>query len=134
MSHHKHDKSSGTAFGVDIGGSGIKGAPVSLADGQFAADRVRIPTPQPSTPDAVAKTVAKVVDSFHLDKGVPIGVTFPAVILHGVAQSAANCPSVSDTGAPLIPLPPMSTPKAVSGDFLCLWSLMAGSGSPLRCQ
>jgi len=79
-----------TAFGIDIGGSGIKGAPVSLTDGEFAADRVRIPTPQPSTPDAVAATVAEVVDSFHLDKDVPIGVTFPAVILHGVAQSAAN--------------------------------------------
>jgi len=79
-----------TAFGIDIGGSGIKGAPVDLGDGEFAADRVRIPTPQPSTPDAVAKTVAEVVDSFDLDKDVPIGITFPAVILHGVAQSAAN--------------------------------------------
>ncbi|WP_028048670.1 polyphosphate--glucose phosphotransferase [Cellulomonas sp. URHD0024] len=86
----KHTKKHGTAFGVDIGGSGIKGAPVDLGDGEFGADRVRIPTPQPSTPDAVAATVAEVVDSFHLDKGVPIGVTFPAVILHGVAQSAAN--------------------------------------------
>jgi polyphosphate glucokinase len=78
------------AFGVDIGGSGIKGAPVDLKKGEFAEDRVRIPTPQPSTPDAVAETVAQVVDSFDLDKKVPIGVTFPAVILHGVAQSAAN--------------------------------------------
>jgi len=95
----KHDKHHGrhhgghhatTAFGVDIGGSGIKGAPVDLGTGEFAAERVRIPTPQPSTPDAVARTVAEVVDSFDLDKDVPIGVTFPAVILHGVAQSAAN--------------------------------------------
>lgn len=83
---HRH----GTAFGVDIGGSGIKGAPVDLSSGEFAADRVRIPTPRPSTPDAVAATVAQVVDSFDLGKHVPIGVTFPAVILHGVAQSAAN--------------------------------------------
>lgn len=83
MSHH-------IAFGVDIGGSGIKGAPVDLKKGEFADDRVRIPTPQPATPDAVAETVAQVVDSFKLDKKVPIGVTFPAVILHGVAQSAAN--------------------------------------------
>lgn len=86
----KHAKKASTAFGIDIGGSGIKGAPVDLRDGEFAADRVRIPTPQPSTPDAVAQTVAEVVDSFDLDKNVPIGVTFPAVILHGVAQSAAN--------------------------------------------
>ncbi|TQL03878.1 polyphosphate--glucose phosphotransferase [Cellulomonas sp. SLBN-39] len=84
--HTKHD----TAFGIDIGGSGIKGAPVDLRIGEFAADRLRIPTPQPATPAAVAQTVAEVVDSFDLDKHVPIGVTFPAVILHGVAQSAAN--------------------------------------------
>jgi len=91
--HHgrHHGKHHGTtAFGVDIGGSGIKGAPVDLETGEFAADRVRIATPQPSTPDAVARTVAEVVDSFDLDRDVPIGVTFPAVILHGVAQSAAN--------------------------------------------
>ena len=80
----------GTAFGIDIGGSGIKGAPVDLATGEFAGERVRIPTPQPATPDAVARTVAEVVDSFDLDKALPIGVTFPAVIRHGVAQSAAN--------------------------------------------
>ncbi|MCR6690323.1 polyphosphate--glucose phosphotransferase [Cellulomonas sp.] len=85
MSHHSH-----LAFGIDIGGSGIKGAPVDLEKGEFAADRLRIPTPQPATPDAVAQTVAQIVDSFDLDKHVPIGVTFPAVMLHGVAQSAAN--------------------------------------------
>ena len=86
---HRHTEAD-TAFGIDIGGSGIKGAPVDLKSGEFTADRVRIPTPQPATPQAVAQTVAEVVDSFDLDKGVPIGVTFPAVILHGVAQSAAN--------------------------------------------
>jgi polyphosphate glucokinase len=43
-----------TAFGIDIGGSGIKGAPVDLGTGEFAAERVRIPTPQPATPGAVA--------------------------------------------------------------------------------
>ena len=78
------------AFGIDIGGSGIKGAPVDLVVGEFAADRVRIPTPQPSTPTAVAETVAEVVASFHLPDELPIGVTFPAVIQHGVARSAAN--------------------------------------------
>jgi len=89
MSHHKHSHHD-VAFGIDIGGSGIKGAPVDLHKGEFAADRLRIPTPLPATPDAVAKTVAEIVDSFDLDKKVPIGVTFPAVMLHGVAQSAAN--------------------------------------------
>ncbi len=78
------------AFGVDIGGSGIKGAPVDLTTGELSADRVRISTPQPSTPAAVAATVAQVVDRFGLDHHVPVGVTFPAVVQHGVARSAAN--------------------------------------------
>ncbi|WP_250445581.1 polyphosphate--glucose phosphotransferase [Actinotalea sp. C106] len=78
------------AFGIDIGGSGIKGAPVDLVVGELSADRVRIPTPQPATPDAVAATVAELVDSFDLPRDVPVGVTFPAVIQHGVARSAAN--------------------------------------------
>ena len=78
------------AFGIDIGGSGIKGAPVDLVVGEFSADRVRIPTPQPATPAAVALTVRRLVDSFELPGELPIGVTFPAVIQHGVARSAAN--------------------------------------------
>ncbi len=78
------------AFGVDIGGSGIKGAPVDLTTGEFAADRVRIPTPQPATPAAVAATVAQVVDKFGLGHHVPVGVTFPAIVQHGIARSAAN--------------------------------------------
>ena len=49
MSHHKHSKKNDIAFGIDIGGSGIKGAPVDLNKGEFAADRLRIPTPQPAT-------------------------------------------------------------------------------------
>lgn len=83
-------KQGGVAFGIDIGGSGIKGAPVDLSTGKFAADRVRIPTPSPATPAAVASTVAQVVNAFALDLSVPVGVTFPAVIAHGVARSAAN--------------------------------------------
>ncbi|MCL2454291.1 MAG: ROK family protein [Micrococcales bacterium] len=83
-------KKPAVAFGVDIGGSGIKGAPVNLTTGELAADRVRIPTPQPATPSAVAATVAEVVGRFGLDPQVPVGVTFPAVITHGVARSAAN--------------------------------------------
>lgn len=82
--------SSTTAFGIDIGGSGIKGAPVDLKAGELAADRLRIPTPQPSTPDAVAETVRELIESFDIAAGVPVGVTFPAVIQHGVAKTAAN--------------------------------------------
>lgn len=88
--HKKSSRKSALAFGVDIGGSGIKGAPVDLTTGEFAAERVRIPTPLPATPAAVADTVARVVDAFHLGKDVPVGVTFPAIIRHGVAGSAAN--------------------------------------------
>ncbi len=92
MSHHTHPTVP-TAFGIDIGGSGIKGAPVDLATGEFAAERVRIPTPQPATPDAVATTVAELVQRFDLPADIPIGVTFPAVVQHGVARSAANVDS-----------------------------------------
>jgi polyphosphate glucokinase len=81
---------SATGFGIDIGGSGIKGAPVDLATGEFVADRVRIPTPQPATPAAVAATVATLVASFDLPSDTRLGVTFPAVIQHGVARTAAN--------------------------------------------
>lgn len=82
-----------TAFGIDIGGSGIKGAPVNLTTGEFTADRVRIPTPQPATPQAVAATCAELVASFDLPADAAIGVTFPAVVQHGVARSAANVDS-----------------------------------------
>ncbi|RZS87151.1 polyphosphate glucokinase [Motilibacter rhizosphaerae] len=78
----------GTALGVDIGGSGIKGAPVDLATGAFLAERVRIPTPQPATPEAVAATVGEVTRSF--DWTGPLGCTVPAVVRGGVARSAAN--------------------------------------------
>ena len=77
-------------FGIDIGGSGIKGAPVDLTTGEFTAERLRIPTPQPSTPAAVAGTVASLVAAFDLAPDTPVGVTFPAVIQHGVARTAAN--------------------------------------------
>lgn len=81
----------GVGFGIDIGGSGIKGAPVDLAAGTFREDRLRIPTPQPSTPAAVADTVSTLVSHFADRAGnLPIGVTFPAVIQHGVARTAAN--------------------------------------------
>jgi polyphosphate glucokinase len=76
------------AFGIDIGGSGIKGAVVRTATGELATDRVRIPTPQPSTPDAVATVVNELVSRVNWS-GV-VGATFPAVIKHGVARSAAN--------------------------------------------
>ncbi len=78
----------GRAFGIDIGGSGIKGALVDTTTGQLVFPRKRIPTPQPSTPKAVAQVVATLAGDANWN-GV-IGATFPAVISHGVARSAAN--------------------------------------------
>ncbi len=75
-------------FGVDIGGSGIKGAVVDLEVGQLATERYKVLTPQPSTPSAVADVVAGVVDQFEWEG--PIGCTFPAVVRAGVARTAAN--------------------------------------------
>jgi polyphosphate glucokinase len=85
-----YENTTAHAFGVDIGGSGIKGAPVDLVAGSFAGERVRIPTPEQSTPANVARVVAQVVQSFDLPADLPVGVTFPAVVQHGVARSAAN--------------------------------------------
>ncbi len=75
-------------MGIDIGGSGIKGALVDIEKGALATDRYRVPTPQPSKPKPVAKAVAEVVE--HFDWNGPIGCTFPAIIKKGVAYSAAN--------------------------------------------
>ncbi len=77
-----------SAFGVDIGGSGIKSAVVHTSTGELTTARVRLPTPHPSTPEAVAAIVKQLVE--QADWHGPIGATFPAVIQHGVARSAAN--------------------------------------------
>jgi polyphosphate glucokinase len=78
-------------LGIDIGGSGIKGAPVDLETGQFAAERMRFDTPKPSTPEAVAEVVEQIVTNFagHTGDG-PVGVTVPAVVKAGVVRTAAN--------------------------------------------
>lgn len=78
----------GSGFGIDIGGSGIKAAPVDLRTGLLSKPRLRIDTPRPATPDAVAKTVAEVVE--HFDWRGPVGITLPAVVKQGVAHTAAN--------------------------------------------
>ncbi|WP_300683403.1 polyphosphate--glucose phosphotransferase [Nocardioides sp.] len=78
-----------TAIGIDFGGTGIKGAPVDLTAGVFAADRVRIKTPDKSTPKAVADIVADLVTQFP-DHDGPVGITVPGVVRHGVVHSAAN--------------------------------------------
>jgi polyphosphate glucokinase len=85
----KHVRAKGT-LGIDIGGSGIKGAPVNLHTGELLAERIRIPTPSPSRPEAVAKIVKQICDHFaDLAEG-PVGVTFPGVVTGGITRTAAN--------------------------------------------
>lgn len=76
-------------FGIDFGGTGIKGAPIDLATGEFAEERVRIPTPERSTPDAIAEIFVELLSHFP-DYDGKVGVTVPGVVRHGVVHSAAN--------------------------------------------
>ncbi|POH58235.1 polyphosphate--glucose phosphotransferase [Arthrobacter glacialis] len=90
----KHSPST-TVIGVDIGGTGIKGGIVDLHSGEVVGSRYRIPTPSPSTPQEVAKVVKAIVDELMTrphapSEDAPVGITFPAIISHGVARSAAN--------------------------------------------
>jgi polyphosphate glucokinase len=79
------------ALGVDVGGSGIKGATVDLSTGDLTQERLRIETPQPATPDAVAAVVGEVVSHFLDELGDgPVGVTIPGVVTGGVVRTAAN--------------------------------------------
>ncbi|MCK0118304.1 ROK family protein [Isoptericola sp. S6320L] len=78
------------AFGIDIGGSGIKGAPVDLTTGEFTADRQRIRTPHHSTPEAVGEILAELIGGFDLPDDAPVGVAFPAPLDHGVVRFIAN--------------------------------------------
>lgn len=80
--------SAGPITGIDIGGTGIKGAPVDLATGQLTTKRVRLLTPSPATPHAVAVTVAELLH--QIDADGPIGLTVPAVVSGGVVHTAAN--------------------------------------------
>ena len=76
-------------LGVDIGGTGIKGAPVDVESGDLTADRFRLVTPKKHKPAEVVKVVHEVVQHFP-DVDGPIGVTFPGVIIRGVVHTAAN--------------------------------------------
>ncbi|MET7404753.1 polyphosphate--glucose phosphotransferase [Streptomyces parvulus] len=76
-------------FGVDIGGSGIKGAPVDLGRGDLAQERCKVLTPQPADPDGVADGVKEVVE--HFGWTGPVGLTFPGVVTGGaMVRTAAN--------------------------------------------
>ena len=71
------------AFGVDIGGSGIKAAPVNLEKGEFAEPRLKILTPEVSTPEAVAAIVRQQLEHFEVPETAPVGIAFPAPIKPG---------------------------------------------------
>lgn len=75
-------------LGIDIGGSGVKGAPVDTETGEFLTERFRISTPEPATPKTVAKTVTKLIE--HFDWTGAVGYGFPAVIQHGLVRTASN--------------------------------------------
>jgi polyphosphate glucokinase len=82
-------QSSVNPFGIDFGGSGIKGAPVDLSTGEFAAERTRVETPSGGKPMDVADVIVDLVDKGAPD-GAPVGITVPGVVVHGVVKSAAN--------------------------------------------
>src|ERR671926_934310 len=75
-------------FGIDVGGSGVKGAPVDIQTGELLAERVRIKTPHPATPEAIVATAVEVVRRSGWQG--PVGCGFPAVIKDGVVRTAAN--------------------------------------------
>jgi polyphosphate glucokinase len=77
-----------SVVGVDIGGTGVKAGVVDLSQGCLVGDRVRLDTPHPATPDAVADTVAQLLE--QLDQRGRVGLTVPAVVLRGVVRTAAN--------------------------------------------
>ncbi len=75
-------------LGVDIGGSGIKGAVVDTATGELLTERLRLKTPQPATPDAIAATLKELVEQIGWDG--PVACGFPARVIRGVVYTAAN--------------------------------------------
>ena len=82
------EKAASQGFGIDIGGTGIKGALVDLDSGELLSERFRIDTPKESTPENVAEVVAQVVEQggYHGE----VGITFPSVVQGGIARTAAN--------------------------------------------
>ena len=76
------------ALGIDIGGSGIKAAPVDTETGEPTAERFRLETPRPALPEAVAEKAGEV--AAHFAWSGPVGVTFPGVVTRGTVRTAAN--------------------------------------------
>ena len=76
------------ALGIDIGGSGIKAAPIDVTTGKLLADRLKVDTPRPALPDQVADQVRDLTTAFNWSG--PVGITFPGVVIDGVTRTAAN--------------------------------------------
>ncbi len=92
----EHPEGVRVGFGVDVGGSGIKGGRVDLSTGELIGERIKILTPKPATPEAVAAKIRKIIEIAQWDG--PVGVTVPSVIRGQIALSAANIdPSWVDT-------------------------------------
>lgn len=82
---------SSVAVGIDIGGTGIKGAIVDVSTGDLLTERKKLATPEGGKPDEIAATVQQLVDSLgEIPASASVGVCFPAVVRHGVTMSAAN--------------------------------------------
>ncbi len=82
------------ALGIDIGGTGVKGAPVNLRSGELTRERFRLLTPQPATPSAVAETVFELIRHFGWsEQDGPIGIGLPSVVKQGVTHTAGNIDS-----------------------------------------
>jgi polyphosphate glucokinase len=76
------------ALGIDIGGTGMKAAPVDVTTGKFLADRVKVDTPRPALPDPMADVVKQLTTAFKWSG--PVGITFPGVVTDGVTRTAHN--------------------------------------------
>jgi polyphosphate glucokinase len=120
-------------FGVDIGGSGIKGCLVDLEQGVLVGERLRVETPQPSTPAAVYAVVAGIVDSFGWTGR--IGVTYPGVMKKGVAHTAANMDKGwigTDVDAGMTALVPGTVETINDADAAGLAEMRYGAGRNTR--
>ena len=78
------------AIGIDIGGTGIKGALVDVKSGRLLSERLRYETPEGGTPKAIANTLKDLIKHLPKSDGLPVGICFPAVVKDGVTKSAAN--------------------------------------------
>ena len=104
-----------TILGIDIGGTGIKGAPVNVKTGKLLAERFRIPTPQPSHPSALADAVAQI--AAHFKYRGPAGITFPGIVKNGIVNFATNmAPEWSEADASAIFAKRLGHPVTVMND------------------